>query len=322
MRLLVAGGAGYIGSRLVPALLQRGHAVDVLDLFWFGNRLPPAAGVFHGDVFDADERRLSGYDQAIFLAGLSNDPMADYSPRTNFVYNAAAPAYFGYVARRAGVRRLIYASTCSVYGRTSGLAREDHPTCTEHPYGLSKLQGELAVLQLRSAGFSVVCLRLGTVSGYSPRMRLDLIVNTMFAAAMSGEPVRVDNPEIWRPILGIGDATQACMRAVEVDPAVSGVFNVASGNHTVGEIAEHVRRGVERLTGHAVPVSLRRVPDGRDYRVSIDRARADLGFRPREDVEGIVRELAAHRDRFEDLGNPLYRNIEVFKRLGRAELVA
>ena len=116
MKILVAGGSGYIGSLLVPKLLDRGYEIDVVDLLWFGNNLPPQVKVIQKDIFMLREEDLKGYEQVIFLAGLSNDPMADFSPGMNFVYNASAPSYLGYIAKRVGVKRFIYAGSCSVYG--------------------------------------------------------------------------------------------------------------------------------------------------------------------------------------------------------------
>jgi len=175
MRILVAGGAGYLGSVLIPKLLERGYSVDVVDLFWFGNHLPSETGILHKDIFHLEVADLAEYETVIFLAGLSNDPMAEYSPSKNFIFNAAAPAYLAYIAKKAGVRRFIYACSCSVYGYTvDELYDETRPAVSNYPYGISKLQGEQAALQLMDDSFSVISLRMGTISGYSPRMRLDL----------------------------------------------------------------------------------------------------------------------------------------------------
>src|ERR1700693_2931345 len=164
MRLLVAGGAGYLGSVLIPKLLERSYKVDVVDLFWFGNHLPRQVGVLNKDIFQLTEEDLEPYDQVVFLAGLSNDPMAEYSPSKNFVFNAAAPAYLAYIAKAAGVKRCIYASSCSVYGYTENeLFDETRPVSSSYPYGISKLQGEQAVTNLMDDNFSVISLRKGTV---------------------------------------------------------------------------------------------------------------------------------------------------------------
>src|ERR1700757_3397729 len=204
MKLLIAGGAGYVGSVLIPKLLDRGYKVDVVDLFWFGNHLPKQTGTLNKDIFHLSQEDLEPYDQVIFLAGLSNDPMAEFSPSKNFIFNAAAPAYLAYTAKKAKVKRYVYASSCSVYGYTENeLYDETRPAVCNYPYGISKLQGEQAALQLQSERFSVISLRKGTVCGYSPRMRLDLIVNTMFKTAMRDRKITVNNPSICRPILGI-----------------------------------------------------------------------------------------------------------------------
>src|SRR5260370_2039851 len=105
MRILVAGGAGYIGSALIPKLLERGYDVDVVDLFWFGNSLPAEVGIVHRDIFDLQAADLKENEQVIFLAGLSNDPMAEFSPSKNVVFNASLPPYRSYSAKQAGVRR-------------------------------------------------------------------------------------------------------------------------------------------------------------------------------------------------------------------------
>src|SRR5260370_28618257 len=133
----------------------------------------------------------------MFLAGLSNDPMAEYSPSKNFVLNAAAPAYLGYIAKIAKVKRYMYASSCAVYGYTENeLYDETHPVASIYPYGISKVQGEQAAMQLVDEGFSVISLRKGTISGYSPRMRFDLIINSMFKSALKNRTIKINNPSI------------------------------------------------------------------------------------------------------------------------------
>ena len=131
------------------------------------------------------ETDLDGTDEVIFLAGLSNDPMAEFSSALNFVQNGAAPANLAFQAKRAGVKRFVFASSCSVYGYTQDeLNDEPAPATTTYPYGICKLQAEHGVRHLQDDTFSVTILRQGTVSGDSPRMRLDLIVNTMFKTAL------------------------------------------------------------------------------------------------------------------------------------------
>jgi nucleoside-diphosphate-sugar epimerase len=326
MRILIAGGAGYLGSALVPKLLDRGYKVDVVDLFWFGNHLPPETGIIHKDIFDIGVEDLEAYQQVVFLAGLSNDPMAEYSPSQNFIFNAAAPAYLAYIAKKANVKRYVYACSCSVYGYTDNeLFDETRPVSSSYPYGISKLQGEHAVMNLLDKDFSVISLRKGTVSGYSPRMRLDLIINTMFKNGVSSKEITVNNPSIWRPIVSIEDATNAYIRAIEASDRISGIFNIASGNYTVGEVGDLVKMAIEEQLGIRVRLTINHKRDFRNYKVSSQKAENVLSFHPNHDVKSIVRNLIENMDRFHDWDNPQYYNIETLKLLsarGPQKLVA
>lgn len=316
MRLLIAGGAGYVGSVLIPRLLERGYKVDVVDLFWFGNHLPRQVGILNKDIFQLTVEDLEPYTQVIFLAGLSNDPMAEYSPSKNFIFNAAAPAYLGYIAKIAKVKRYIYACSCSVYGYTENeLYDETRPVSSSYPYGISKLQGEQAVMQLADQEFSVISLRKGTVSGYSPRMRLDLIINTMFKTAMRDRTITVNNPSIWRPILSIDDAATAYIRAIEANQGISGVFNIASGNYTVGEVADLVKSAVEERLNVRINLCIKHIQDFRNYKVSVEKAANVLSFHPGGNVKSIVAHLMDNRELFQDWDNPAYSNIQTFRQV-------
>lgn len=316
MRILVAGGAGFIGSVLVPRLGDAGHDVTVIDLCWFGRHLPSGVPVLQRELFDLVEADLEPFEQVIFLAGLSNDPMAEFSPAKNFVENGALPSYLAYIAKNAGVKRFIYASSCSVYGFTDEtLARETSEVRCGYPYGISKLQGERGVLQLGDETFSTIALRQGTVCGYSPRIRFDLIVNTMFKSAVQTGRVTINNPRIWRPILDVRDTTEAFVAAVGAPANVSGIYNVAYDNFTVGEIGKRVARAVEELTSKPIALDVKDMQDFRSYRVSTQRAREVLGFDPRHDIESIVDQLHAKRAEYGDFSKETFYNIEVFKQL-------
>ncbi len=318
MKILIAGGAGYIGSVLIPKLLERGYEVDVIDLFWFGNHLPKEVGIVNKDIFELAESDVKGYEQVLFLAGLSNDPMAEYSPAENFISNASAPPFLAYISKRAGVKRFIYAGSCSVYGYTvNELYDETSPAVSNYPYGISKLQGENAIMQMQEKGFSVISLRQGTVSGYSPRMRLDLVVNTMFKYALTEGVITVNNPAIWRPILAIHDAATAYIRAIESNEDISGIFNVASGNYTVGEIGDLVKSGVKKFLDQDVRLNIKHIQDYRNYKVSIEKAKKVLSFHPKHDVESIIQDLVENREKFQDFDNPNYYNIQVFKKISK-----
>ncbi len=314
MKVLVAGGAGYIGSVLVPLLQEHSYEVDVIDLLWFGNHLPPNTHVVKKDLFRLTEDDLRGYEQVVFLAGLSNDPMAEFSPAMNFVQNGALPSYLAFTAKKAGARRFIYASSCSVYGYTvNQLYNEDSPVTCGYPYGISKLQGERGVMQLRDEGFSVIALRQGTVNGFSPRMRLDLIVNTMYKTAIQSGQIVVNNPSIWRPLIDVRDTASAFLRAIQADYAIHGIFNVAYDNFTVGHVADMVKDEVEELTGEKIGVTVNHREDFRNYKVTCDKAKTCLGFTPKYSVAHMVRGLHRHKDAFSDFNAQHFYNIQVFK---------
>ena len=316
MNILVAGGAGYIGSVLVKNLFDLGYNITVVDLLWFGNHLPPEVNIINKNIIDLNENDLLGYDQVIFLAGLSNDPMAEFSPSMNFIENGSVPAYLAYIAKQSKVRRFIYGSSCSVYGHTvNELYDETMPTISNYPYGISKLQGEFGSMQLQDNNFSVISLRQGTLSGYSPRMRFDLIVNTMFKSAISKGEITVNNPNIWRPILSIQDAISGYLKAIEANENLSGIFNIASGNFTVGEVADYVKASIKKYLDIDTIINIKHVHDYRNYKVNIQKIIDILNYKPMNNIDSIVKDLVDHIKSFGDFKNDSYYNIETFRNL-------
>ncbi len=317
-KILLAGGAGYIGTELCKRLTKLDYDITVIDDLWFGNNLDPKIKLIKKDIFSVTHKDLVDFDVVIFLAGVSNDPMAEFSPSENFIQNAACPAYLSYESKRAGVKRFIYASSCSVYGYTvDELYDESSPTTCSYPYGISKLQGENGVMQLADNTFSVISLRQGTVCGYSDRMRFDLVVNTMFKNAMLHNEITVNNPSIWRPIFHIQDACTAYIRAIQAPDNISGVFNVASDNYTLGQIGDVVGTEMSRLTNKEIKVHINDIKDFRNYKVSIQHAKLTLGFTPVYTVKDIVNELYQKLHSTQDFEDEKYYNIKVFKSLGK-----
>ena len=170
-------------------------------------------------------------------------------------------------------------------------------------------------MQLQDDDFSVICFRQGTVSGYSPRMRLDLIINTMFRSAIEEGAITVNNPAIWRPILSIRDAASAYIRAIEAPESISGIFNIASGNYTVGEVADYVKDGVKEHLGVDARVIIKHIRDFRNYKVDFEKASNVLSYKPVQRADGIVKELAENVDEFRPFDNDLHYNIKVFEKL-------
>ena len=316
--ILLAGGAGYIGTELCKRLLRLDYQITVIDDLWFGNNLDPEIKLIQKDIFKVNYKDLEGFDIVIFLAGVSNDPMAEFSPSENFIQNAACPAYLSYESKRAGVKRFIYASSCSVYGYTvDELYDENSPTTCAYPYGISKLQGENGVMQLADEQFSVISLRQGTVCGYSDRMRFDLVINTMFKNALMHGEITVNNPSIWRPIFHIQDACTAYIRAIQAPDNISGVFNVASDNYTLGQIGDVVSVEMSKLLNKEIKVHINDVKDFRNYKVSIQHAKLTLGFTPIYTVKDIIHDLFQKASNITNLEDDRFYNIKVFKSLGK-----
>jgi nucleoside-diphosphate-sugar epimerase len=317
-KILLAGGAGYIGTELCKRLLKLDYKVTVIDDLWFGNHLDPKIELIKKDLFQVSHTDLKGYDTVIFLAGVSNDPMAEFSPSENFIQNAACPAYLAYESKRAGVKRFIYASSCSVYGYTvDELYDESAPTTCGYPYGISKLQGENGVMQLVDKNFSGISLRQGTVCGYSDRMRFDLVVNTMFKNAITLGEITVNNPSIWRPIYHIQDACSAFIRAIQAPDNISGIFNVASDNYTLGQIGDIVSAEMSKNLKKEIKMHINDMQDFRNYKVSTTHAKNTLGFTPIYGIKDIINQLFEKAGSFTNFDDDKYYNIRVFESLGK-----
>ena len=317
-KILLAGGAGYIGTELCKRLQRLDYKVTVIDELWFGNNLNPKVELIQKDLLQVTHNELKGFDTVIFLGGVSNDPMAEFSPAENFIQNAASPAYLSYESKRAGVRRFIYASSCSVYGYTvDELYDESAPTTCGYPYGISKLQGENGVMQLVDKNFSGISLRQGTVCGYSDRMRFDLVVNTMFKNAITLGEITVNNPSIWRPIYHIQDACSAFIRAIQAPDNISGIFNVASDNYTLGQIGDIVSAEMSRNLKKEIKMHINDMQDFRNYKVSTTHAKNTLGFTPIYGIKDIINQLFEKAGSFTNFDDDKYYNIRVFESLGK-----
>jgi len=319
MKILVVGGAGYVGSVLVPELSKLNYDIDVVDLLWFGNHLPSHINVIKKDAFDLIVDEISQYEQIIFLAGLSNDPMAEYSPKQNFIENSALPSYLVFIAKKAKVKRFIFASSCSIYGYAADkfYTEDDNVfSFSDHPYGISKIQGEFVIKNLKNENFSTICLRKGTISGYSPRMRFDLAINTMFRSAYLYNKITVNNPIIWRPILSIKDAVNAYIKSIQAPYNISGIFNIASENYQVIDLANITKNILEKEASFKnIDIEVKNIEDYRNYRVNCKKGEDVLNIQYLNRAEDIVKNLLNHVESFGDLNNKNYFNIEVFKNL-------
>ncbi len=318
--VLVTGGAGYVGSALVPRLLSEGHRVTVLDWYLYGEDLfeehrgNSKLREIKGDIRDqsAVARALEGVDAVIHLACISNDPSYDLDPELGKSINADAFRPLVQAAKRARVERFIYASSSSVYGvKADAHVTEDLPLEPLTDYSKFKALCERILEEERAAGFTTVSVRPSTVCGYAKRLRLDLVVNILTNHAINNGRIRVTGGDQMRPNIHIEDMVDVYVQLLnEAAERIDGeVFNVGSENHTVLEIANIVQRCV----GGGIPIEVVPTDDPRSYHVSSEKIRKKLGFVPKRSVEHAVRDLKAAFDagRISDpLTNPLYFNIK------------
>lgn len=320
--IVVTGGAGYIGSRLVPVLLDLGAHVRVLDSLLFGDgglaalRGNPRLDVFEGDIRDESAVRevLAGATAVVHLAAMSNDPSAELDEAVTRQVNLTAVSMLGRLAKESGVRRIVNASSASVYG-VSELSEvgESAPIAPITLYAECKAQSEGVLLALNDGQFEVVSLRAATVCGWSPRQRFDLTLNIFTFQAMCEGRISVFGGEQLRPNIAIGDLVRAYVAALTAPGhAVAGeAFNVGDFNRSVRDLATLVRDEVRQ----DVPIVIVEQIDHRSYSLSSRKIIRQLGFRPLTGIGAAVRELAdAISDgRITDPSADIHRNVLFLK---------
>jgi nucleoside-diphosphate-sugar epimerase len=303
-RVLVTGGAGYVGSVLIPKLLREGYHVKVLDLFLYGEDVldevknHPRLEIVKGDIRNTDllEREILGEEAIIHLACISNDPSFELDPRLGKSINYDAFFPLVEMAKQRGVKRFIYASTSSVYGvKKENNVTEDLPLEPLTDYSKYKAMCEEVLLKAQSPGFTTVVIRSATVCGYSPRMRLDLSVNILTNHAVNKGRITVFGGEQKRPNIHIADITDLYVRLLEVpDEKVAGkIFNVGYENYRIIDLANMVRRivGNKRISIEVSPTD-----DHRSYHISSEKIRRELGFKAKHSVENAISDMVeAHR---------------------------
>jgi nucleoside-diphosphate-sugar epimerase len=299
VNILLTGHRGYIGSVLLPMLMERGHHVTGLDSDLFractycGEVL--TVPEFIMDIRDLGDAQLEGFDAVIHLAGLSNDPLGDYDPDLTRQINELASIELAKKAKRVGVKRFIFASSCSSYGAGgNSFLDECAPFNPITPYGQSKINVELAVSPLANDQFCPVFLRASTAYGVSPRIRFDLVINNLTAwAYTTGEVYLKSDGSPWRPVVHVEDIARAYIAALEAPDALvhNKAFNVGTSteNYQMSELAEIVSQVVPNSKVRYAPDA---GPDSRCYRVDCNHIATTLhGFKPQWTVRRGVEQL-------------------------------
>lgn len=325
-RILVTGGAGYVGSGLVPKLLDQGYDVVVLDLFIYGEDVfaghadHPGLRAIKGDIRDAGTvaEALAGCDAVVHLACISNDPSFDLDPDLGRSINYDCFRPLVRAAKAAGVKRFVYASSSSVYGiKDEPDVIETLPLEPLTDYSKYKVMCEEVLEEERTPGFVTCTIRPATVCGYAPRQRLDVVVNILANLAVMTGRIRVFGGSQKRPNIHIDDMVEVYLRVLQVpDEVVDGkIWNAGCENYTVMQLADLVKGAVgEDLEVEVVPTD-----DNRSYHVSSEKIRRELGFVPKHSVDDAIEALvAALRDGRlpNSLDDPKYFNIKMMQEIG------
>lgn len=335
-KVLLVGGAGYVGTVLAGELIERGYAVRILDRMYYGEEnlrhIRDRVELIVGDMRTITPEILDGIDAVLNVGGLSNDPTAEYNPKANYEMNTVASHQLAILCKKHGVQRYIFASSCSIYDQGVGnglndiLQDETSPVNPRAAYSFSKYEAEKLLLQMVDERFCPVILRKGTIYGFSPRMRYDLVVNTFIKDALAkGVLLLHYGGEIWRPLVDVRDVARAyiaCLEA-EVSKVRGQVFNFCFQNVRISELALRVR---ETLRQMGIQADIR--PDYgykavRNYRVSTRKIEQVLGIYPKVTIEESVTDMI-HKIKeygYTDFDNPKYYNIRWMRFLDEAQKV-
>lgn len=326
MRVFIPGGAGYVGSLLVPSLLDAGYEVTVYDLFLYGEDVfdsikdHPKLHLVKGDIRNLEKLEIAlngGAEHVIHLACISNDPSFELNPDLGKSINLDPFEPFVQMAKQQGVKRFIYASSSSVYGV------KDVPNVTEEmelkpltDYSKYKAECEKILMKYKDDSFTCCVLRPATVCGYAPRQRLDVVVNILTNLAFNTGKIKVMGGEQLRPNIHIRDMVRAYIHVLQA-PAenIQGeIFNVGYHNHSVQELGDIVQSTV----GKRKSVEMEKIPtnDNRSYHVSSQKIADKLGFTPKYTIQDAVDSLVEAFERGKlpnSLDDKRYFNIKTMK---------
>ncbi|MBN2243822.1 MAG: NAD-dependent epimerase/dehydratase family protein [Acidobacteria bacterium] len=298
-RVLVVGGAGYLGCVLAEKLLGRGFRVRVLDSFIYGRRaIDSVAGNGNLEIVEGDLRNihtcvqsLEDTDAVVLLAAIVGDPASKIRPTETIETNVLAAQALASACKLHHIHRFLYASTCSVYGVGAEELDERAALYPVSLYARTKIESEKIILGMGDDYFSPTILRMGTLYGYSPRMRFDLVVNTMSMKSFTEGEIQVFGGKQWRPLLGVEDAADVYIRCIEADLADVGnqVFNVGSDaqNYQIDEVARIIGRALGDIPIARDGSNL----DARDYRVNFNKLTEVLQFKPGQRIDASARQI-------------------------------
>jgi len=328
MKVLVTGGAGYIGSVMVPMLLDEGFDVVVLDRFFFGKETlkeveeHPRLTLIKDDIRWFDPSIMKEIDGVIDLAALSNDPAGELDPQKTLEINYKGRVRVAQLAKKYGAEKYIFASTCSVYGFQDSIVNEDSPTNPLTTYAKSAVLAEQEIMPLGDNNFSVTFLRQATVYGLSPRMRFDLAINAMILYLWKDGKLRImrDGTQ-WRPFVYVKDTSRAFIKVLEADPDIVNkqIFNVGSNeqNYQIFPLAKMLAEAL----GMELQYEWYGDPDKRSYRVDFSKIKEILGFKPKYTPKDAAKEIYQALEEGETRDDIKTRTVQWYKYLLEAHKI-
>jgi len=303
-KVLVIGGAGYLGTVLVNRLLRDGYPVCIFDSFIFGKKsvekykANPNVEIIEGDIRNIETVNSAMHDigSVILLAAVVGDPASAKRPEQTVETNYLASQMIASSCKLKGINRFIYASTCSVYGVGQKILDENAPLNPVSLYAKTKISSEESIMKLVDENFAPTIMRMSTLYGYSPRMRFDLVVNTMTMTAFLEKQINVFGGEQWRPLLHLEDAADAYLKVLEADiNSVRGkIYNVGSEeqNYKIKDVAKQVIEPISRMSDKEVKMNLETTnTDARDYQVSFKKIQSELGFNVKHTINDAAKEI-------------------------------
>jgi len=327
---LVIGGAGYIGSALVPRLLDKGYRVRLLDLLLYGTEpIEPWLSHPHLEIIQADFRQIDkvveamrDIDAVIHLGGIVGDPACELDEELTVEINLTATRMIAEVAKGSGVEHFIFASTCSVYGASDQMLDERSELSPVSLYARSKIASEKVLSKMADDHFAPVILRLGTIYGLSGRTRFDLVINLLTAKAIVENEITVFGGDQWRPFLHVDDAARAILQVLNAPSEMvrNQVFNVGSNeqNYTINEIAQIIHEHVPQAQVVHKGVGT----DRRNYWVNFNKIKKTLHFEPSWTVDqGVEQVIAAIQSgKVDDYRDAKYSNVKFLSQEGKFRL--
>jgi nucleoside-diphosphate-sugar epimerase len=303
-KVLVIGGGGYLGTVLVNRLLKSNYPVRIFDSFIYGKKSiekfkdNPEVEITEGDIRNIEtvNSAMNNVGSVILLAAVVGDPASAKRPEQTVETNYLASQMIASSCKLKGINRFIYASTCSVYGVGKDILDENAPLNPVSLYAKTKISSEESIMKLVDESFAPTIMRMSTLYGYSPRMRFDLVVNTMTMTAFLEKQINVFGGEQWRPLLHLEDAAVAYLKVLEADiNSIRGkIYNVGSEeqNFRIKEVAEQIIDEADKSSGEKIKMKVESTnTDARDYRVSFKKIQDELGFKVMHTIGDASKEI-------------------------------